>query len=167
MMLIWPTGDRYYHAASSSSIATAISTEVPLIVDAQFLQVYTFVPAAAVVVADGASHAAGPQQMLRMSREKQAECSQEVQSTFSCRCKTRQPSNPLHDTFFILCRWQCCGRRLYCGRDKYSARSFKPGPELTDTRIAQYKLSVREKSSRKPPSLAAITTLNSFMLAFA
>ena len=77
VLLIFP-GNRYYTQASSSSIATAISTEVPLIVGPEFLEVYTFMPAGGVVVAPAATHAVAIEHLLNMTTKEWTEKSDMV-----------------------------------------------------------------------------------------
>ena len=79
LMLLFP-GDRYYISASSSSIATAISAGVPMIVDSRFLEVYTFIPPAAVVVSHASSHAVAMQQMLALTADDWTELSNTVRN---------------------------------------------------------------------------------------
>ena len=76
-MLLFP-GDRYYTEASSSSIATAISTGVPLIVDQRFSEVYTFIPQSATVVAVASSHATAMEQILQLTADQWTEKSNAV-----------------------------------------------------------------------------------------
>ena len=79
VLLIFP-GDRYYTRASSSSIATAVSTGVPLIVEPRFLEVYDFVPAGAVVVAHASTHAVAIEHVLDMTAKEWTERSYMVSS---------------------------------------------------------------------------------------
>ncbi len=77
LLLLFP-GDRYYTSASSSSIATAVSAGVPMIVDDKFLEVYTFIPPAAVVVSHASSHAVAMERMLRLTPDEWTELSNSV-----------------------------------------------------------------------------------------
>ena len=81
LMLIFPEGGQYYVNASSSSIATALITETPMIVDQHFLDVHTFIPAAAVIVSNATSHAKALQHVLSMTADAWNEMSSAVSST--------------------------------------------------------------------------------------
>lgn len=77
LLTIFP-GERYYTKASSSSVATALITGTPMIVDDQFLQVYSFIPAAAVMISDSSSHVVAVRQMLRLTENEWTEMSSAV-----------------------------------------------------------------------------------------
>ncbi len=64
MLTLFP-GDCCYKDATSSTAATAIVAQIPLIVGPKFLEVYSFVPGP-VIVADVTSHATALQQILNM-----------------------------------------------------------------------------------------------------
>ena len=85
VMLLFP-GDRYYTSASSSSIATAISASVPMIVDPKFLEVYNFVLPAAVVVSHASSHAVAMEQVLALTSDEWTEVSNSVSSSTRLSC---------------------------------------------------------------------------------
>lgn len=69
---------RYYHEAASSTIIVAMSTATPLIVEPGFLDVYTFVDAGAVIVAENGDYAGAIQKMLHMSSEQWGDLAMEV-----------------------------------------------------------------------------------------
>ena len=81
VLLLYP-GDRYYTRASSSSVATAISAGVPLVVDPRFLQVYDFMPKGAVMLADPTNHAVAIKKMLALTADEYRELVAMVSSRF-------------------------------------------------------------------------------------
>ena len=68
VLVLYP-GDRYYTRASSSSVATAISAGVPLVVEPRFLQVYDFMPQGPDVLAEPANHAVAIKKMLALTAD--------------------------------------------------------------------------------------------------
>ena len=74
-------GDRYYKEVASSTVATAICAQVPLVVAPEFLEVYSFVLPGAVVVADSTSHSNALQKDLQMHSREWTELVLEVSQT--------------------------------------------------------------------------------------
>ena len=69
---------RYFHDAASSTIVVAMSVGLPLIVEPGFLDVYTFVDAGAVVVAEDGNYAAALDKVLAMNAEQWGNLAMEV-----------------------------------------------------------------------------------------
>ncbi len=108
MLTIFP-GDRYYKDTASSTVATAICAQVPLVVTRKFLEVYTFVLPGAVVVADSTSHAIALQQILDMPSKEWSELALEV--------------SPCILTSLVSFVWCCCCRNAMW-RHMHRARSI-------------------------------------------
>lgn len=77
MLTMFP-GTRYYTEAASSTVATAISLGLPMVVTDRFVEVYNFISPRALVVADDSSHAAALERILAMSEAEWADLAMEV-----------------------------------------------------------------------------------------
>lgn len=82
--------DRYLIEAASSTVATALSTGMPLIVEPGFLDVYVYVSARAVVVAKDRNFADAMESIMQMSQEQWSEMSMEV----SCQMDATRSNHP-------------------------------------------------------------------------
>ncbi|KAK9799728.1 hypothetical protein WJX73_005028 [Symbiochloris irregularis] len=69
---------RYFHDAASSSVVVTINTGTPLIVEPGFLEVYTFVSAGSVVVAENRDYAGAIEKILNMSAAQWEELAMEM-----------------------------------------------------------------------------------------
>ena len=73
---------RYFHDAASSTIVVAMSIGLPLIVEPGFLEVYTFVDAGAVIVAEHGDYAGALDKLLKMTPEQWGNLAMEVRSGY-------------------------------------------------------------------------------------
>lgn len=123
ILTVFP-GDRYYKQAASSTVATAISAGVPLVVNAPFLRVYNFVLPGAVVVANDSSHAIALQQILGMAAQEWEELALEVlfpavvvkmhcAQVLTGACCIQHQATTLRRICLrqmLMCRWHWCER---------------------------------------------------------
>ena len=86
LLTLFP-GSRYYRDAASSTVATAICSQVPLIAEPEFAEVYSFIPRGALVISNTTNHAVALQKVLQMQPQDWNELAMQVWPNFSKACR--------------------------------------------------------------------------------